>query len=146
MFTYSKVISAFKRQNSWTDTFRKNSKFNLPTLSSRNMRGLNHATNFRPSFHGLHKERLAQWPAFVTPKTDQKFRGGEYFQKNSVGWAARFLKPLPYFTPKSVIFPALFQTWSKVWYLISDLKPWSPASDRSAFKLLRHVHGSWRKH
>ena len=75
------------------------------------MRGLNHATILRPSFHGLHKERLAQWPAFVTPKTDQKFPGGGgVLPENSVGWAARFLKPLPYFTPKSVIFPALFQT------------------------------------
>ena len=26
--------------------------------------------------------------------------------------AALFLKPLPYFRPKSVIFPTLFQTWS----------------------------------
>ena len=28
-----------------------------------------------------------------------------------------------YFRPKSVIFPALFQTWSKIWYRISDLEP-----------------------
>ena len=48
--------------------------------------------------------------------------------------AARFLKPLPYCRPKSVIFPALFQTWSQIWYPISDLKPWSPARDRSAWQ------------
>ena len=38
---------------------------------------------------------------------------GEDFQKNWVGGggvAARFLKPLPCFRPKSAIFPALFQT------------------------------------
>ena len=29
VFTCSKVINAFKRQNSWTDTLRKSSKFNL---------------------------------------------------------------------------------------------------------------------
>ena len=35
-----------------------------------------------------------------------------YFQKNWVGVsAARFLKPLPYFWPKSVVFPTLLQTW-----------------------------------
>ena len=47
---------------------------------------------------------------FVSQKNDQKFRRG-YFKKNWVGCAARFLKLLPYFTPKSVIFP----------YPISDL-------------------------
>ena len=38
-----------------------------------------------------------------------------------IGWrcAAHFLKPLPYFRAKSVIFPTLFQTWSKMWYPIS---------------------------
>ena len=32
-----------------------------------------------------------------------------------------FSKPLPHFRPKSVFFPTLFQTWSKIWYPISDL-------------------------
>ena len=117
----------------------------FPKLSSQNMRGFDHATILSPSFHGLHKERLAQWPSFCDRKKGPKnFRG--YFQKNWVGCAARFLKPLPYFRTKSVISPALFQTWSNIWYLISDLKPWSPARDRSARQLLRRVHGSWRKH
>ena len=61
---------------------------------------------------------------------DQKF--GEFFSKDREGCAARFLKPLPYFRPKSVIFPTLFQTWS-------------PGARRVAGardKLLRHVHGS----
>ena len=65
---------------------------------------------------------------------DQKF--GKFFSKNWEGCAARFLKPLPYFRPKSVIFPTLFQTWS-------------PGARRVAGardKLLRHEHGSWRKY
>ena len=68
-------------------------------------------------------------PRSVT-QTRQKSQGGT---SRKIGWgcAARFLKPLPYFRPKSVIFPTLFQTWSKIWYPISDLKPWSPARDRS---------------
>ena len=52
------------------------------------------------------------------------------------GCAARFLKPLPYFRPKSVIFPTLFQTWS----------PGARRVTGARDKLLRHVHGSWRKH
>ena len=50
-----------------------------------------------------------------------------------IGWwcAAHFLKPLPYFRTKSVIFPTLFQTWSKMWYPISDLlKNQFPRSDQ----------------
>ena len=54
---------------------------------------------------------------FVTPKTP-----GGTSRKNWVGCAARFLKTLAYFRPKSVIFPSLVQTWSKLWYPISDLK------------------------
>ena len=49
------------------------------------------------------------------------------------GCAARFLKPLPYFRPKSVIFSTLFQTWSKIWYPISELKPWSPERVTSCY-------------
>ena len=50
------------------------------------------------------------------------------------GGASRFLKPLPYFRPKYKIFPTLFLTWSKIWYPISDLKPWSPAGDWSSWQ------------
>ena len=94
------------------------------------MRGFDHVTIFSPSFHGLLKERLAQWPPICVLNTTKKPGGGTSWK---IGWgcAARFLKPLPYFRPKSVIFPTLFQTWSKIWYPISDLKPWSPARDRS---------------
>ena len=106
------------------------------------MRGFHHATILSSSFHGVRKERLAQWPPISDPKTTKMPRGGGTFRKIGWGCATRFLKPLPYFRPKSVIFLTLFQTWSKIWYPISELKPWSPALD----KLLRHVHGSWRKH
>ena len=50
-----------------------------------------------------------------------------------IGWwcAAHFLKPLPYFRTKSVIFPTLFQTWSKMWSPVSDLlKNQFPRSDQ----------------
>ena len=40
------------------------------------MRGFNHATILSPSFHSLHKERLAQWPAFCDPKNGPKIPGG----------------------------------------------------------------------
>ena len=39
------------------------------------MRGFDHATTLSPSFHGLRKERLAQWPAFCVLKNDQEFQG-----------------------------------------------------------------------
>ena len=53
------------------------------------------------SHHLLQCARYSRYP----PKG-----GGGYFQK-----------PLPYFRPKCVIFPTLFQTWSTIWYPISDL-------------------------
>ena len=74
------------------------------------MRGFDHATILSPSFHGLRKERLAQWPPFVN-KIRRKSPGST---SRKIGWgcAARFLKPFAYFRPKSVIFSTLFQTWS----------------------------------
>ena len=50
-------------------------------------------------------------------KYDEKTRGGKrgrwvFPEKLGRGCAARFLKYLPYFRPKSVIFPTLFQIWS----------------------------------
>ena len=77
------------------------------------MCGFDHATILSPSFHGLRKERLAQWgksPGGVLPET---FGAG-------VLHASRNLYRLSGFP-----------------YPISDLKPWSPARD----KLLPHVHG-----
>ena len=85
-----------------------------------------------PSFHGVRKERLAQWRPICDPIT---MTGGT---SRKIGWgcAASFLKPLPYFRPNSVIFPTLFQTWSPGTWRVTG------ACD----KLLRHVHGSRRKH
>ena len=88
------------------------------------MRGFNHATILSPSFHGLHRERLAQWPAFCDPQNGPKIPGG-YFQKNWVGCAARSLKPLPYFRPDQN-----FDT------LFSDLKPWSLTSCYGMYTLV----------
>ena len=72
------------------------------------MRGFDHATILSPSFHGLRKECLAQWPAFYVPKKRLKIPG-DTSRKIGRGCAARFLKPLPFFRPKSVIFHTLFQ-------------------------------------
>ena len=73
------------------------------------MRGFDHATILSPSFHGVRKERLAQWPPTLKRP---KIPGGTSRKLIEWGCAARFLKPLPYFRPKSLIFPTLFQTWS----------------------------------
>ena len=91
----------------------------FPKLSSQNICGFDHATILSSSFHSLRKERLAQWPSFCVLKMTKN--SGGYFQKNWEGCVVHFLKPLPYFRPKSVIFPTLFKTWSKIWYPISDL-------------------------
>ena len=76
------------------------------------MRGFDHATILSPSFHGLRKERLAQRPTFCVLNTTKIPGGGGTSRKIGWGCAARFLKPLPYFRRKSVIFPTLFQTFS----------------------------------
>ena len=49
----------------------------------RKVRGVDHATILSPSFHGVRKERLAQWPPICDPKATKKSEG--YFQKNRVG-------------------------------------------------------------
>ena len=83
-------------------------------------------------------------PGTMTPylciKYDENSPGGTS-RKIGCGCAARFLKPLPYFRPKSVfflpyfrpdqIFDTLFQTWSP------EARRVTGARD----KLLRHVHG-----
>ena len=40
------------------------------------MRGFDHATILSPSFHGLRKERLVQWPLICVQKYNKKARGG----------------------------------------------------------------------
>ena len=81
----------------------------FPKLSSQNMRGFDHGTILSPSFHGVRKERLAQWPPICDPKTTKKVRG--YFQKNWLGMCG---------TPPETL--TLFQTKiCDFTYLISDL-------------------------
>ena len=74
------------------------------------MRGFDHATILSPSFHGLRKERLAQWPAFCVLNYEKKIPGGGS-RKIGRGCAARFLQPLSYFRTEICDFP----------YTISDL-------------------------
>ena len=123
VFTCSKVIRGPTR-------FGKALNLIFPKLSLQIVRGFDQATILSPSFHGLSKERVTQLPPFVY-KIRRKTLGST---SRKVGWgcAAPFLKPLPCFRKKSVIFPNLSPTSSKNWYAISDLKPWSPARDRSA--------------
>ena len=75
-----------------------------------------------PSFHGLHKERLAQWPAFCVPKNRSKIPGGVLPEKLGRGVRHAFWNPypisdqnlwfsLPYLRPDQK-FDTLFQTWS----------------------------------
>ena len=109
------------------------------------MRGFDHATILSPSFHGLRKERLAQWPAFCDPKNGPKILGGT---SRKIGWGVQHASwnpypisdqnlwfSLPYFRPDQK-FDTLFQTWS----------PGARRVTGARDKLLRHVHGSWRKH
>ena len=90
------------------------------------MRGFNHATILNsPTFHGLRRERLAQWRPICIQTTTEKTKGGGgggYFQKNWGGGCGTLPEPLPYLRPKSVIFlpyfrpdhefDILFQTWN----------------------------------
>ena len=83
--------------------FRKALNLIFPKLSLQNMRGFDQVTILSPSFHGLHKEPLAQWPPFCVLNTT----------KNSRGVTSRKILPETL---------TLFQT--KIWdfpYPISDL-------------------------
>ena len=73
------------------------------------MHGLDHATILSPSFHGLRKERLAQWPSFCDLNTTKN--SGGYFQKNWVGVCGTLPETLTLFQTKICDFP----------YPISDL-------------------------
>ena len=83
--------------------------FIFPKLSSQNMRVFDLATILGPSFQGVRKEHLAQWPSFCDTKTTKQ--SGGTFRKIGRGCAARFLKPLILFQTKICDFP----------YPISDL-------------------------
>ena len=108
------------------------------------MCGLDHATILIPSFHCLREEHLAQWsrsPIWVLNTTKIP---GAYFQKYWVGVCGTLPETLTLLQTKICDFPYLFQTWSKIWYPILDLKPWRVNGARDT--LLWHVHDSWRKH
>ena len=62
------------------------------------MRGFHHATILSPSFHGVRKERLAQWPPIFDPKATKKSEG--YFQKNRVGMCGTLPETLTLFQTK----------------------------------------------
>ena len=74
------------------------------------MRGFDHATILSPSFHGLRKERLAQWPAFCVLNYEKKIPGGGV-QKNWEGVCGTLPETLTLFQTKICDFP----------YPISDL-------------------------
>ena len=79
------------------------------------MRGFDHATILSPSFHGLRKERLAQWPAFNSTKNS-----GELIPEKLDGMCCTLQEtlisdqnlwfPLPNFRPDQK-FDTLFQSW-----------------------------------
>ena len=85
------------------------------------MRGFDRATFLSPSFHGVRKERLAQWPAFCDPKfgpkipgvLPEKLGGGvQHASWNPYSISDQSLWfSLPYFRPNQK-FDTLFQTWS----------------------------------
>ena len=109
------------------------------------MRGFDHATILSPSFQGVRKERLAQLHLVLWPQNDKTVRG--FLPDKLAGgvWHAswnpypisnqnlRF--SLPYFRPDQR-FDTQFQT--------PRPGAWRVTGARD--KLLRHVHGSWRKH
>ena len=109
------------------------------------MRGFDHATILSPSFHGLRKERQAQWtppPPFVY-KIGRKTQVG-YVQKNWVGGCGTLTEFLTLFQTKICDYPYSVSHLIKT--LIHYFWPWSPGPRRvtgARDKLLRHVHG-WR--
>ena len=71
------------------------------------MGGFDHAMILSPSFHGVHKERLAQWPALCDPKFGPKIPGGGggFFQKNWVGACSLLPETHTLFQTKICDFP-----------------------------------------
>ena len=100
------------------------------------MRGFDHATILSSSFHGLCKERLAQWPAFCDPNSTKNSGGGGVLPEKLGGGVLHASRlTLTLFPRKTCDFPypisdliktfdTLFQIWS----------PGSPARDRSAWQ------------
>ena len=67
------------------------------------MRDFDHATIFSPDFHGLRRERLAQWPPFCVLNAAKN--SGGYFQKNWVGVCGTLPETLALFQNKICDFP-----------------------------------------
>ena len=67
------------------------------------MRDFDHATIFSPDFHGLRRERLAQWPPFCVLNAAKN--SGGYFQKNWVGVCGTLPETLALFQTKICDFP-----------------------------------------
>ena len=67
------------------------------------MRGFDHETILSPSFHGVRKERLAQWPPICDLNTTKK--SGGYFQKNWVGMCSTLPETLTLLQTKICDFP-----------------------------------------
>ena len=115
MFTCSKVINAFKR---WPTHLAKALKLTFPKhawLNSITQRFL-----FPVSTVSTRNARHNDPP--LVYKKQQKTPGAT---SRKIGWGCITL-PAESLT--------LFQTWSKIWYPISDLKPWSPAGDWSTWQ------------
>ena len=102
--------------------FRKALNLIFPKISWQNMRGFHPATILSPSFHGVRKERLTQWPAISDPKTTKMPGGGVLPEKlggdvRHASWNPYPISDqnlwfsLPYFRPDQK-FDTLFQTWS----------------------------------
>ena len=71
------------------------------------MRGFDHATILSPSFHGLRKERLAQWPAFCVLKIPgvlpEKLGGGvRHASWNPYPISDLIKNLIPYFRPEAL--------------------------------------------
>ena len=129
VFTCSKVINAFKRLNSWTDTFRKSSELKHPWHHP--------STSIKTSVASVTQQFLVPVSTVSArntwhndlPFVSQKFRG-EYFQKNWEGVCGTLLETLTLFQTKICDFP----------YPISDLiknlipysRPEALVRDRSA--------------
>ena len=80
---------------------------NFIELSSQNVRGFDHTTILSPSFHGLRKERLAQWPAFCVPKIPgvlpEKLGGGvRHASWNPYPISDLIKNLIPYFRPEAL--------------------------------------------
>ena len=91
--------------------FRKALNLIFPKVSSQNMCGFHHTTILSPSFHGVHKECLAQWTPFLTQKRQICPGGGGTSRKNWVVMCGSVPETLALFQTKICDFP----------YPISDL-------------------------